>query len=55
MEKTVTERVNEFREQVGLSITAMAKALNIGQTTLNKQLKDDGYGVSTATTICSAF
>ena len=49
MEDIVTQRVNEFREVKKLSVTALAKVLNVGQTTLNKQLKEDGYGVSLST------
>jgi hypothetical protein len=49
MEDIVTQRVNEFREVNKLSVTSLSKVLNIGQTTLNKQLKEDGYGVSLST------
>lgn len=49
MEESVTQRVNEYRVKKGLSVNAMAKALGIRQETLNKQLTDGGYGVSTST------
>lgn len=57
MEDVVTQRVNEFRKSLGLSILAFSKVININQTTLNKQLKDGGCGVqvSTLTQILFAY
>lgn len=49
MEDIVTQRVNEFRQSLGLSILAFSKAININQTTLNKQLKEGGCGVQVST------
>jgi hypothetical protein len=51
MEDIITQRVNEFRQSLGLSILAFSKAININQTTLNKQLKEDGCGVQVSTLI----
>ena len=49
MEDFVTQRVNEFRQSLGLSILAFSKAIEVGQQTLHKQLKEDGCGVSITT------
>lgn len=49
MEDIVTQRVNEFRKSLDLSILAFSKEININQTTLNKQLKDGGCGVQVST------
>lgn len=49
MEEFVTQRVNEFRHSLGLSILAFSKAIEVGQQTLHKQLKEDGCGVSITT------
>lgn len=49
MEDIITQRVNEFRQSLGLSILAFSKAININQTTLNKQLKKGGCGVQVST------
>ena len=57
MEDIVTQRVNEFRQGKQLSILALSKVLEMNQTTLNKQLKEDGCGVqvSTLVKILSAY
>ena len=49
MEDIVTQRVNEFRKSLDLSILAFSKEININQTTLNKQLKEGGCGVQVST------
>lgn len=49
MEKSVTERVNEFRESTCYSILAFSKVIGVNQTTLNKQLREGGCGVSVST------
>jgi transcriptional regulator with XRE-family HTH domain len=51
MEDVVTQRVNEFREKEGLSIRAFALKIGMLQETLNKQLKEDGRGVSISTIV----
>lgn len=51
MEELVTQRFNEFRQSLGLSILALSKIINVGQATLNKQTKDDGCGVSISTIV----
>lgn len=51
MEEIVTQRVNEFREKEGLSIRAFALKIGMLQETLNKQLKEDGRGVSISTIV----
>jgi hypothetical protein len=51
MEDIVTQRVNEFRQDKQMSILALSKVLEMNQTTLNKQLKDDGCGVQVSTLV----
>ena len=51
MEDIVTQRFNEFRQSLGLSILAFSKTINVGQATLNKQTKEDGCGVSISTIV----
>lgn len=51
MENIVTQRFNEFRKSLGLSILGLSKQINVGQATLNKQTKDDGCGVSISTIV----
>jgi hypothetical protein len=51
MEDIVTQRFNEFRQSIGLSILAFSKTINVGQATLNKQTKEDGCGVSISTIV----
>lgn len=51
MESNVTQRVNELRNKLGLSILAFSREIKINQTTLNKQLKEDGIGVSIDTVV----
>lgn len=51
MEEVVTQRVNAFREKEGLSIRAFALKIGMLQETLNKQLKEDGRGVSISTIV----
>lgn len=51
MEEIVTQRVNWFREKEGLSIRAFAMKIGMLQETLNKQLKEDGRGVSISTIV----
>jgi len=51
MEEIVTQRVNEFREKEGLSIRAFSIKIGMLQETLNKQLKEDGRGVSISTIV----
>ena len=51
MEKGVTQRVNELRAKYGLSILALSRQIKVNQTTLNKQLKENGVGVSIDTVV----
>lgn len=51
MEDIVTQRFNEFRQSLGLSILGLSKQINVGQATLNKQTKDGGCGVSISTIV----
>lgn len=51
MEDIVTQRVNEFRQSLGLSNRGLALKLGMLPETLNKQLKEGGYGVSVSTIV----
>lgn len=51
MERSVTQRVNDFLKEINVTPNALSKIINIGQPTLSKQLKDGGCGASLTTVV----